>query len=146
MRFDGVIIQLLATLMLVAGLVLTGYALIQPPQSDTTYTLSVEEVDENEPGVRSASVQYADLSSKARLAFGRAKIRGSYKMAKEPPEKLRNSFVITDRFVYRIEITEHEHITERMATLFGGTTTALIGAFVFVSWLDVVSGFRSESE
>ncbi len=31
-----------------------------------------------------------------------------------------------------------------MATLFSGTTTALIGAFIFVSWLDVVSGFKSE--
>ncbi|SIR80262.1 hypothetical protein SAMN05421858_3812 [Haladaptatus litoreus] len=145
MRSDGLVIQLLATLLLVAGLVLTGYALLQPPQSATTYTLTVEQVNENEPGVRSSSVQYGDLSDEARLAFGRAKFQESYEMEEEPPDQLRNSFVIDGDLVYRIDISEREHITERMATLFGGTTTALIGAFVFVSWLDVVSGFRSGS-
>lgn len=146
MRFDGLIIQLLATLLLVAGLVLSGYALLQPPQSSTTYTLTTEQVSENEPGVRSSSVTYADLSTDAQLAFGRAKLQGSYEMDEELPNQLRNSFVITDDQVYRIEVSEREHITERMATLFGGTTTALIGAFVFVSWLDVVSGFRSGTD
>ncbi|GAA0231448.1 hypothetical protein ACFFQF_25725 [Haladaptatus pallidirubidus] len=145
MRSDGLVIQLLATLLLVAGFVLTGYALLQPPQSATTYTLTVEQVSENEPGVRSSSVQYGDLSDEARLAFGRAKLQESYEMEEELPDQLRNSFVIASDLVYRIEIGEREHITERMASLFGGTTTALIGAFVFVSWLDVVSGFRSES-
>lgn len=146
MRSDGLVIQLLATLLLVAGLVLSGYTLLQPPQSSTTYTLTTEQVSENEPGVRSSSVTYADLSTDAQLAFGRAKLQGSYEMDEELPNQLRNSFVITDDQVYRIEVSEREHITERMATLFGGTTTALIGAFVFVSWLDVVSGFRSGTD
>ncbi|WP_435157090.1 hypothetical protein [Haladaptatus sp. DFWS20] len=83
MRFDGLVIQLLATLLLVAGLVLSGYALLQPPQSSTTYTLTTEQVSENEPGVRSSSVTYGDLSSDARLAFGRAKLRGSYEIDEE---------------------------------------------------------------
>ncbi|WP_266080285.1 hypothetical protein [Haladaptatus caseinilyticus] len=145
MRSDGLIIQLLATLLLVSGLVLTGHALLQPQQSSTTYTLTTEQVNENEPGVRSSSVAYGDLSGEARLAFGRAKLQGSYEMDDEPPDKIRNSFVVANEKVFRIDVTETEHITERMATLFGGTTTALIGAFVFVSWLDVVSGFRSGS-
>ncbi|WP_227356911.1 hypothetical protein [Haladaptatus salinisoli] len=146
MRIDGLLIQVLATLMLVAGLSVTGYALLQPPQGDTTYTLSVERVNENEPGVRSASVEYGDLSREARVAFGRAKLDGSYRFPETPPSQLDvNSFVVTDDAVFALEITEREHITERMATLFGGTITALIGVFVFVSWLDVVSGFRSRT-
>lgn len=62
MRIDGLLIQVLATLVLVAGLSRTGYALLQPLQGDTTYTLSVEWVNENEPGVRSASVEYGNLT------------------------------------------------------------------------------------
>ncbi|WP_458189740.1 hypothetical protein [Haladaptatus sp. NG-WS-4] len=58
-----------------AGIALTGYALLQPPQSDTTYTLAVERVNENEPGVRSASVEYGDLSREARVAFGTSETR-----------------------------------------------------------------------
>ena len=144
MRFDSFLIQALATIMLVAGLVLTGYALIQPPQSATTYTLSIQQVDKNEPGVRSSSVKYSDLSDKARLAFAHAKLHSSYQLPSDPPGALKDhSFVIDHDTVYSLTISEHDHITERMATLFGGTMTTVIGAFIFVSWLDVLSGFRA---
>lgn len=147
MRFDSFLIQALAALMLVAGLVLTGYALVQPVQNSTTYTLTIEKVDENEPGVRSSSVKYGDLTSEARVAFGRAKLHGSYQLSGDPPGALADhSFVIDGERVYSLTISERDRITERMATLFGGTMTAVIGAFIFVSWLDVLSGFRSNAE
>ncbi len=89
-------------------------------------------------------MEYGDLALEARVAFGRAKLGGSYRFPEKPPSQLdAHSFVITDDAVYALEISKWEHITERMATLFGGTITALIG--VFVSWLDVVSGFRSRT-
>ncbi|MCO8255266.1 hypothetical protein NKF26_15780 [Haladaptatus sp. AB618] len=144
MRFDSFLIQALATLMLVAGLVLAGYALIQPPQSSTTYSLSIQQADKNDPGVRSSSVRYGDLSDEARIAFGHAKLHGSYHMSSKPPDSLRShSYVIDHESVYSLTISETEHITERMANLFGGTMSAVIGAFIFVSWLDVLSGFRT---
>jgi hypothetical protein len=142
-RFDSFLIQALATLMLLAGLALTGYALLQPPQNTTTYTLSLEKAEKNDPGVRSSSVKYGSLSSDARVAFGRAKLQGSYQLSDDPPGSLEDhSFVIEGEQVYALSISEREHITERMATLFGGTMAAVIGAFIFISWLDVLSGFR----
>lgn len=139
MRGSGLVIQTLAALMLLSGLGLTGYALLQPPQEDTTYTLTVEQVDPNEPGVRSGSVEYGNLAGEAKVAFGRAKLGGPHELTDEPPSQLRsNGFVVASDGVYSLTIDEREHITERLAILFGGTTTALIGAFVFVSWLDVV--------
>ena len=104
--------------MLVAGLVLTGYALIQPQQSAKTYTLSIQQVNKNEPGVRSSSVKYGDLSDKARIAFSRAKLHGSYKLSGDPPAELQQkSFVIDHDTVYSLTISQHDHITERMATV-----------------------------
>ncbi len=144
MRFDSFLIQALATLMLIVGLVLAGYAIVQPPQSSTTYTLSIQKAEKNDPGVRSSSVNYGDLSDKARIAFGRAKLQDSYQLPGDPPDALQsNSFVIDHNLVYSLTMSSHDHITERMATLFGGTMSAVIGAFIFVSWLDVLSGFRA---
>jgi len=143
MRFDSFLIQALATLMLLVGLGLSGYALIQPPQSTTTYTLSLEKAEKNDPGVRSSSVKYETLSTDARVAFGRAKIHGSYQLSDDPPGAREDyAYVIEGDRVYELSISEREHITERMATLFGGTMAAVIGAFIFISWLDVLSGFR----
>jgi hypothetical protein len=143
MRFDSFLIQALATLMLLVGLGLSGYALFQPPQSTTTYTLSLEKAEKNAPGVRSSSVEYRTLSGDARVAFGRAKIHGSYRLSDDPPGALEDhSFLIDGEQVYALSISEREHITERMTTLFGGTMAAVIGAFIFISWLDVLSGFR----
>lgn len=138
MRGSSVAIQLLATLLLLGGLGLTGYGLLQPPGGDTTYTLTVEQVEEDAPGSRSASVKYSDLSSDGRVAFGRAKLGGSYQFEEDPPAQLESkAYILDGELVYRITITERERISDRLATLFGGTTTAFIGAFVFVSWLDV---------
>ncbi|MGA9403239.1 hypothetical protein [Haladaptatus sp.] len=65
-------------------------------------------------------------------------------MSSKPPDSLWNhSYVIDHESVYSLTISETEHITERMANLFGGTMSAVIGAFIFVSWLDVLSGFRA---
>ncbi|WP_458207639.1 hypothetical protein [Haladaptatus sp. NG-SE-30] len=97
MRFDGILIQVLATLMLVAGVVLTGYALLQPQQSDTTYTLSVEQVNENEPGVRSESVEYSDLSREARIAFGRAKFKRFVRTPREASHTVGDTLVRQNR-------------------------------------------------
>ncbi|RBI62199.1 hypothetical protein DMJ13_09970 [halophilic archaeon] len=138
MRGSSVAIQVLAALMLVAGIAVTGYALSRPAGDDTVHTLEVTKLEGNPPGSESKAVKYGDLSTEARSAFAEAKLIGTHTTQGDLPSQLEaNTYVRDGKTVYELAVSERERITDRLVFLFGGTTTGLIGAFVFVSWLDV---------
>ena len=84
-------------------------------------------------------MKYGDLTTEARSAYAEAKLNGSHTLDDLPSQLEANTYVSDGKTVYELAVSERERerITDRLAFLFGGTTTSLIGAFMFVSWLDV---------